>query len=90
MNSFQFSLIIITGLLFTAGISGFVLLKIYDEFRKAIEKNNRIRLWYALSLSMFVLLGSIVGFSGLGTSIKNVKPFSVSLHSDSIEGGSNE
>lgn len=56
-------------IIFTAGILGFSLLKAYDEFLKAIETKNRIRLWFSFSSIMLLLIAVVIGFSGIGSSI---------------------
>ncbi len=42
---------------------GFAFLKSYDEFRKAIKTNSRLRLWIAFSSAVFLLILILLLFS---------------------------
>jgi uncharacterized membrane protein YbhN (UPF0104 family) len=69
MELLKFVGLMVILILFISGILGFSLLKTYDEFRKAIETKNRIRLWLSFSCATLILIGVVIGFSGVGSSI---------------------
>ena len=48
---------LIAGCLLAAGFAGFSLLKVYEEFRKGVEQNSRLRIWSAFfGLAFLVIL----------------------------------
>jgi hypothetical protein len=61
LETVQHALTIAIGSLVAAGFGGFTLLKAYDEFKKGVEKNSRIRIWISFSLVAFLFL--IVAFA---------------------------
>lgn len=49
-------LLIFIGCLIAAAFLGFSLLKFYEEFRKGVQQNSRLRMWSALFGLSFVVL----------------------------------
>lgn len=78
MESLKQALIIGLGCLIAAGFGGFTLLKAYDEFRKGLEKNNRLRIWVSFSMVVFLFLITLFVIKGkttnqaLGTSLPTI------------------
>lgn len=59
---YEYLIRIAIGLITSMGF-GFAFLKSYEEFRKAIQTNSRLRLWGAFSLAVFLLVLILILFS---------------------------
>lgn len=51
-------------------LSGYSLLKVYDEFKKAIKTNSRARFFLASSMAMLILIVTILTFTVFGTALQ--------------------
>ena len=52
----KYALILFVGFLLAAAAAGFALLKAYEEFRKGIERNSKIRIWASFFIATFLFI----------------------------------
>ncbi len=77
MNVLQATALMIFGCMFGAALGGYILLRAYEEFRKALVKGSRFRLWYSFFLIVFTFLALCIGFSGMNRRGWEVKPLRI-------------
>ena len=69
-GSVELAVIVILVCSIGAILSGYGLLKIYDEFYKALTTKSRARLMLACSMAMFVLIVTIFTFTVFGVTVQ--------------------
>ncbi len=86
MSLGRYLFIVVFGVLFGCGMTGFCFLLIDDEFKKARASHSRLRLWFAYTMSVLAVMILVIGTIRIGMRLNKytfdseLKSFVISNH----------